>query len=109
MATGKLKKSKLQFATLTGRAKQIVAALTNAIAFKDADCCSVDDFAGQFKTTPGRLKATLSRLEDAGLIAIKGEILPQVVPTVKLLQSQDPQLSKEQAAKLIRQYQRGYK
>jgi hypothetical protein len=104
-----MKKPKLRFGKLAGRARQIVTGLTNAIAFQKPDCCSVDDFAEQFKTTPGRLRQTLGRLQEAGLITVKGEILPQVVPTVKLLQSQDPELNKAQASKLIRQYERGYK
>jgi len=104
-----MKKPKIRFGTLTGRSQLIVTELTNAIAFHKQDCCSVDDFAEQFKTTPGRLKKTLERLQDAGLITVKGKLLPQVLPTVKLLQSQDHCLSKEQAGKLIQQYERGYR
>jgi DNA-binding MarR family transcriptional regulator len=100
------KRPKLTFKTLKGRAQDIVTRLTNSIALQDRDCCSVDDFAEEFKTTPGRLKATLKQLEEAGLITIAGEVSELVVPTVKLLRHQDRHLSEDQAAKLIRQYKR---
>ena len=101
------KKPQLSFETLKGRAQEIVARLTNSIALQDEDCCTVDDFAEEFKTTPGRLKTTLKRLEGAGLISIHGDVTQLVVPTVKLLRHQDHRLSEYQAAKLIRQYKRG--
>jgi hypothetical protein len=100
-------KKKLRFNALTGRAKQIVTRLTNTIAFHEKDCCFVDDFAKEFHTTPGRIKPTLRRLEDAGLVKVEGEMLEQVVPTAKLLKHQDRQLSEEKTAKLIHQYKRG--
>jgi DNA-binding MarR family transcriptional regulator len=53
--------------------------------FDNSECCSVDDFAEEFKTTPGRLNTTLKRLEEAGLITIAGDASQLVVPTVKLL------------------------
>jgi DNA-binding MarR family transcriptional regulator len=101
------KKPKLKFETLTGRAQDIVMRLTNSIALHDEDCCSVDDLAQEFQTTPGRLETTLKRLEDAGLITIAGDVTQLVVPTVKLLRHQDGHLSEAQATKLIRQYKRG--
>jgi DNA-binding MarR family transcriptional regulator len=101
------KKQKLKFESLTGRAQDIVARLTNSIALQDRDCCTVDDFAEEFKTTPGRLNTTLKRLEEAGLINVTGDIGQLVTPTVKLLRLQDRHLSEYQAAKLIRQYKRG--
>ena len=81
--------------------------LTNSIALQDEDCCTVDDFVEEFKTTAGRLKTTLNRLEDAGLVSIVGEETPLVVPTVMLLRHQDRRLSASQAMKLISQYRRG--
>lgn len=101
------KKPKLTFKTLKGRAQDIVMRLTNSIALQDRDCCTVDDFAEEFKTTPGRLKTTLKRLEEAGLITITGEASELIVRTAKLLRHQDRHLSEDQAAKLIRQYKRG--
>ena len=101
------KKPKLTFKSLKGRAQEIVTRLTNSIALQDRDCCTVDDFAAEFKTTPGRLNTTIKQLEEAGLITIKGEASELVVPTAKLLRHQDPHLSEDQAAKLIRQYKRG--
>jgi hypothetical protein len=101
------KKPKLKFETLKGRAQDIVMRLTNSIALHDKDCCTVDDFAEEFQTTPGRLKTTLKRLEEAGLITIAGDISQLVVPTAKLLRHQDHHLSENEAAKLIRQYKRG--
>src|SRR3954469_4563066 len=101
------KKPKLKFESLSGRAQDIVMRLTNSIAFHNGECCTVDDFAEEFKTTPGRLKTTLARLEDAGLITIAGDASQVAVPTVKLLRHQDRHLSEDQAAKLIRQYKRG--
>jgi DNA-binding transcriptional regulator YhcF (GntR family) len=101
------KQPKLRFETLKGRAQQIVTRLTNAIAFKNRDCCSVDDFAEEFHTTPGRIKVTLQRLEDAGLVKIHGELMEQVVPTAKLLKHQDHRLSENQAARLIGEFKRG--
>lgn len=98
---------KLKFETLTGRAEAIITRLTNAIAFHDKDCCSVDDFAEEFETTPARLKPTLKRLEDAGLIKVQGAVMQQVFPTTKLLRHQDKHLSTAKAAKLIGQYKRG--
>jgi len=70
-----MKKPKLEFETLAGRAQQIVTELTNAIAFEKGECCSVDDFAERFRTTPGRLKGVLGRLQKAGLIIVKGAVL----------------------------------
>lgn len=81
--------------------------LTNSIALHNEDCCTVEDFVKEFGTTPGRLKTTLQRLEESGLITIGGDITELVVPTVKLLRHQDHRLSDTQAAKLIRQYKRG--
>jgi hypothetical protein len=101
------KKPLLKFETLKGRAQDIVMRLTNSIALQNEDCCTLDDFAKEFKTTPGRLKTTLQKLEEAGLITIAGDVTELVVPTVKLLRHQDPHLSEDQAAKLIRQYKRG--
>ena len=101
------KKSKLKFETLKGRAQDIVMRLTNSMALQNEDCCTVEDFAEEFKTTPGRLKATLKSLEEAGLITISGDVTELVVPTVKLLRHQDRHLSEDQAAKLLRQYKRG--
>jgi Mn-dependent DtxR family transcriptional regulator len=63
----------LKVETLRGRAQQIVTRLTNSIAFQNRECCSVDDFAEEFKTTPARLKTTLKRLEEAGLIKVEGD------------------------------------
>jgi DNA-binding MarR family transcriptional regulator len=101
------KKPKLKFETLTGQAQEIVMRLTNSIALHNEDCCTVENFAEEFKTTPGRLKTTLQRLEEAGLITIAGDVTELVVPTVKLLRHQDQRLSENQAEKLIRQYKRG--
>jgi DNA-binding MarR family transcriptional regulator len=101
------KKPRLTFERLTGRAQDIVMRLTNSIALHNEDCCTVEDFAAEFTTTPGRLKTTLKRLEEAGLITISGETTELVVPTVKLLRHQDRNLSESQATKLIRQYKRG--
>src|SRR4051794_20818725 len=101
------KKPKLKFETLTGRAQDIIMRLTNSIALHDEDCCTIENFAEEFKTTPGRLKTTLQKLEEAGLITIAGDVTELVVPTVKLLRHQDRHLSEDQAAKLIQQYKRG--
>jgi hypothetical protein len=67
----------LKFETLKGRAHEIVTGLTNTIAFQNRECCSIEDFADEFKTTPARLKQTLKRLEEAGLIKVTGEIVNQ--------------------------------
>jgi DNA-binding MarR family transcriptional regulator len=101
------KKPQLKFETLKGRAQDIVMRLTNSIALQNEDCCTVADFADEFKTTPGRLRATLKGLEEAGLITISGDVTELVVPTVKLVRHQDHRLSENQAEKLIRQYKRG--
>ena len=101
------KKPKMKFETLKGRAQDIVMRLTNSIALQDQDCCTVEDFAKEFATTPGRLKATFQKLEGAGLITIAGDVSELVVPTTKLLRHQDHRLSEAQAAKLIRQYKKG--
>jgi DNA-binding MarR family transcriptional regulator len=101
------KKQKLTFTTLKGRAQDIVMRLTNSIALQDRDCCTVDDFAEEFKTTSGRLKSTLQQLEEAGLIKLTGEETQLVVPTAKLLRHQDRSLTANQALELIRQYKLG--
>jgi len=101
------KKPKLKFETLKGRAQDIATRLTNSIALQNEDCCTVEDFAEEFHTTPGRLKTTLKRLEEAGLITIAGDVTQLVVPTSKLLRHQDHRLSENRAAKLIQQYKRG--
>jgi hypothetical protein len=54
---------------------------------------TVEDFAEEFNTTLGRLKATLKALEDAGLITISGDATQLIVPTVRLLCHQDRHLS----------------
>src|SRR5437016_3797406 len=92
---------KRKFESLKGRDQQIVTRLTNSIAFQNRDCCSVDDIAEQFETTPGRIKANLKRLEEAGLIEVKDDLMQQIIPTKKLLKKQDKKLSEAQAAKLI--------
>src|SRR6476620_1862550 len=102
------KKPKLTFKTLKGRAQDIVTRLTNTIAPQDRDCCTVDDFAEEFKTTPGRLRTTLQQLEDAGLIELAGEETQLVVPTAKLLRHQDRNLTANKAQELIRQYKLGW-
>ena len=48
---------------LKGRAQDIVMRLKNSIALLEEDCCTVENFAEDFKTTPGRLKTALKRLE----------------------------------------------
>ncbi len=101
------KQPRLKFEMLKGRAQQIVTRLTNSIAFQNGECCSIEDFADEFKTTPARLKTTLKRLEDAGLVEVIGNTYSQVVPTAKLLRHQNPKLSEAHAAKLIGQYKRG--
>ena len=101
------KKPKLTFKTLKGRAQDIVMRLTNTIALQDQDCCTVDDFAEEFKTTSGRLTTTLKRLEEAGLITLTGEETQLVVPTAKLLRHQDRNLTANKAQELIRQYKLG--
>jgi hypothetical protein len=101
------KKPKVQFGTLKGRAEEIVMRLTNSIALHDADCCTVDDFATEFETTPARLKMTLDRLAAVGLIKLSGEETQLVLPTVKLLRHQDRHLSENKARELIRQYKKG--
>jgi DNA-binding MarR family transcriptional regulator len=100
------KTPKLTFKTLKRRGQDIIMRLTNSIALQDRDCCTVDDFAEEFKTTPGRLKTTLKRLEEAGLIELSGEETQLVIPTTKLLRHQDRHLTEDQAAKLIRQYKK---
>jgi hypothetical protein len=55
-------KNQADFENLKGRAEDIVARLTNSIALQNDDCCTVEDFAEKFYTTPGRLKTTLTRL-----------------------------------------------
>ena len=79
----------------------------NTIAFHSRGCCSIEDFADEFKTTPGRLKKTLQQLEEAGLIKVTGNTYQQIEPTKKLLQEQDKHLSDHKAAKLVGQYKRG--
>jgi hypothetical protein len=101
------RKPKLAFRTLKGRAQDIVTRLTNSIALQDRDCCTVDDFAEEFKTTTGRLRTTLQQLEVAGLIELVGEETQLVVPTAKLLRHQDRQLTTNKAQELIRQYKLG--
>jgi hypothetical protein len=101
------KKPKLTFRTLKGRAQDIVMRLTNSIALQDQDCCTVDDFAEEFKTTSGRLRTTLQRLKDAGLIELAGEETQLVVPTAKLLRHQDRRLTATKAQELVRQYKLG--
>src|SRR3954471_14504936 len=101
------KKPKLKFGALKGRAQDIVMRLSNSIALQDRDCCTVDDFAAEFKTTSGRLKATLKQLQEAGLITLTGEETQLVVPTAKLLRHQDRHLSANKAQELIRQYKLG--
>src|SRR3954464_2815584 len=96
------KKPKRTFKSLKGRAQDIVTRLTNSIALQDRDCCTVEDFAEEFKTTPGRLKTTLKRLEEAGLIELIGEETQLVVPTAKLLLHQDRHLTANKAQELIR-------
>jgi DNA-binding MarR family transcriptional regulator len=98
---------KLTFKTLNGRSQDIAMRLTNSIALQDQDCCTVDDFAEEFKTTPGRLQTTLKRLEEAGLIKLTGEETQLVVPTAKLLRHQDRHLTTNKAQELIRQYKLG--
>jgi DNA-binding MarR family transcriptional regulator len=68
------KKTKLKFETLKGRAQDIVMRLTNSIALYNEDCCTVEDFADDFKTMPGRLRATLKGLEEEGLIVTSGDV-----------------------------------
>jgi len=94
------KKPKLTFRTLKGRAQDIVTRLMNSIALQDRDCCTVDDFAEEFKTTPGRLKTTLKQLEEAGLIELSGEETLLIVPTAKLLRHQDRHLTTNKAQEL---------
>jgi DNA-binding MarR family transcriptional regulator len=101
------KKQRLTFKTVTGRAQDIVTRLMNSIALQDRDCCTVDDFAEEFKTTLGRLQTTLKRLEEAGLIELTGEETQLVVPTAKLLRHQDRSLTANKALELIRQYRLG--
>jgi hypothetical protein len=101
------KKPKLTFKTLKGRAQDIVIRLMNSIALHNEDCCTVEGFAQEFHTTPGHLKTTLKRLEEAGLIKVAGDVTPLVVPTAKLLRHQDRHLSEGQAASLIRKYKKG--
>ncbi len=101
------KKPKLKFEALKGRAQDIVMRLTNSIALQNEDCCTVEDFADEFKTTPGRLRATLKGLEEVGLTITSGDVTEFVKPTVKLVFHQDHRLSEDQAEKLIRQYKRG--
>jgi hypothetical protein len=98
---------KLTFRTQKGRALDIVTRLTNSIALQDQDCCTVDDFAEEFQTTPGSLKSVLKRLEEAGLIKLTGEETQLVIPTAKLLRHQDPHLTADKAQELIRRYSLG--
>src|SRR5215210_3435274 len=93
----KKKQTRLKFETLKGRAQEIVMRLTNSIALHNEDCCAVEDFAEEFHTASGRLRTTLKRLEEAGLITLIGDVTQLVVPTVKLLRRQDRHLSEDQA------------
>jgi hypothetical protein len=66
----------------------------------------VEELAERFDTTPGRLRPTLRKLEQGGLIAIEGEVFPTIYPTVQMLRDQNPKLKVAEAEKINRRLRR---
>jgi hypothetical protein len=92
---------------LTGRSRELASHMLTSIALENYDeCCSLEELARLFKTTPARLKPAIRKLEQAGLVTLAGDIFPTAYPTTKLLRQQDPRLSERQAAAILKRVRR---
>jgi hypothetical protein len=97
----------LRLSELTGRASQLASHLLNSIALaRYGESCTVDALAKTFDTTPGLLRQTLVKMEEGGLITVRGSLYQTVYPTVKMLVEQDPKLTQTDARELIRKLER---
>ena len=85
---------------LTPRAVQIVNLVVNSVALGTHDNdAEIGAIARQLGMTPKRLETILHKLGDQGWLTVKNDF---VYPTVAALRWQNPELSENAAAKLLR-------
>jgi hypothetical protein len=99
------KRKKLQ--PLTGIARELFMHVLNSIAFERyGECCAVDEVAGKFAKTPGRLQPAIRKLVEQGYVTVEGNVYPILYPTVAALRRQDPKLSKAEAERILAKVKR---
>ena len=77
--------------------------MLNSVAFgTHGDVGDVDALAEKLGTQPGRLRPMLRKLEVMGYLTIEGEVAERVLPTVAAIRWQNPKVSEQKAAILVR-------
>ncbi len=95
----RLSKMKPSKQRLTPAARTIVSHIINGVALGDYDrLSSVKELAASLGRTERGLHTMLRKLKDQGYLSIKPNA---ILPTVKALRTQDPNLSEKEAAKLL--------
>lgn len=103
----KTRRKPTKLGPLTGIARELFTHVLNSIAFeKYGDCCVVDDLAGRFGKTPGRLQPAIRKLVEQGYVTVEGETFPVIYSTVAALRHQDPKLSKAEAEAILAKVRR---
>jgi DNA-binding IclR family transcriptional regulator len=92
-------KRKAALPPLTPRAREVVNYVVNAVALGTHDNdAEVGAMAKKLGTTPGRLATILRKLEEQGYLTVKNDF---VYPTVAALRWQNPELSEQEAKRII--------
>ena len=85
---------------LTPRARELMNYLINSVALGTHDNdAEIGAAAKALRTTPARLATLAEKLKDQGWLRIKSDFL---YPTAAALQWQNPTLSEQQAARILR-------
>lgn len=85
---------------LTPRGREVVTYIVNAVALGTHDNdAEVGAMAKKLKSTPGRLRPILKKLEDQGWLTVQNDF---AYPTVAALKWQSPALSAHEAQAVLR-------
>lgn len=92
---------------LTPRGRELVSYVLNAAAFgTHGNDAELETMAAKFKTTPGRLRSTLKRLEAQGWLTLEGTSAEFAYPTTAAICTLNPNISKSEADKTVRRLHR---
>ena len=92
---------------LTKRGRALVFYVLNATAFgTHGDDAELETMAAKFRTTAGRLRVTLRKLESQGWLTIEGRSAEFVYPTVAAIRAMNPNIEKAEAEKTLRRLHR---
>jgi hypothetical protein len=96
-----------QLPRLSDRGRELISfVLYSAAMGTHGDEAELEALAQRFKTTPGRLRTTLRRLEAQGWLTVEGRSAEFVYPTVGAIRAMNPNIEQVEAEKTLRKLHR---